>query len=80
MGLDRTAPVGSETRHFRFTDRKPISNYPALNGIRFVLSAGIPWMTLSTKQGRGHSMACWQRLRERTQTGVWPMFFCLLLS
>lgn len=43
----------------------------ALSGILFVLRSGIPWRTLPQEVGCGSGVACWRRLRDWQEAGVW---------
>lgn len=45
---------------------------PALNGIIYVLAAGVPWQRLPPEWGYGSGMSCWRRLEEWREAGSWP--------
>jgi hypothetical protein len=42
-----------------------------LEGILFVLEAGIAWKKLPSELGFGSGITCWRRLRTWQQAGVW---------
>ena len=66
-------------RRFRNPGRQRIDDRKALTGILFVLKSGIPpyqvrgrlWEMLPQEMGCGSGMACWRRLRDWQQAGVW---------
>src|SRR5215210_3813299 len=60
--------------------RKPLDNRKALTGILFVLKAGIAWEDLPWEMGCGCGMACWKRLHDWHEAGVWQQLHQLLLS
>ncbi len=66
-------------RRFRHPGRKRLDDRRALCGILFVLSTGMPWEFLPQELGYGSGMACWRRLRDWTEAGVWPRLHELLL-
>ena len=51
-------------RHFRYPDRRPLSNRAVLNGIVFVLKTGIRWIDLPAELGWGCGKVCRERLRD----------------
>lgn len=52
----------------------------ALNGILFVLCAGIAWEDLPQELGFGSGMTCWRRLRDWQACGVWHRLHLVLLA
>jgi transposase len=48
-----------------------VDDRATLNGILYVLRAGIPWKLLPTELGYGSGVTCWRRLREWQRRGVW---------
>ena len=51
-----------------------------LNGIPYVLRAGIPWKLLPTELGYGSGVTCWRRLREWQRRGVWKKLHRAMLD
>ena len=51
-----------------------------LNGILYVLRAGIPWKLLPTELGYGSGVTCWRRLREWQRRGVWKKLHRAMLD
>jgi transposase len=68
------------TRRYRHPGRRRIDDRKVLNGILFVLSAGIAWQGLVQELGFGSGMTCWSRLRDWQQAGVWQRLHELLLA
>ncbi|WP_425356028.1 transposase [Salinicola lusitanus] len=60
--------------------RPPISNRAALTGIIFVPRSGIPRRMLPREMGCGSGVACWRRLRDGQQDGVWEQLHQVLLQ
>src|ERR671921_197740 len=60
--------------------RPRIDDRSALTGILFVLKSGIPWEMLPQEMGCGSGMACWRRLREWHEAGVWEELHRTLLD
>ncbi len=58
--------------------RPRLSDREALNGILFVLKAGIPWEHLPQDLGYGSGMTCWRRLHDWQEAGAWPQVCALL--
>ena len=58
--------------------KRRISDRQALNGILFVLRAGIAWDELPLSLGYGTGMTCWRRLQIWKNAGVWPKVELLL--
>ncbi len=67
-------------RRFRYSGRKPLDNRQALTGILFVLKTGLAWNDLPQEMGCGSGVACWGRLRDWHQAGVWAALHKVLLS
>lgn len=65
---------------------KPKGGHPrvddraALRGIMFVLKPGVPWKMLPKEMGCGSGMACWRRLKEWHEAGVWKRLHRVLLD
>ncbi len=57
-----------------------VSDRACLTGIVFVLRSGIPWQMLPQELGCGSGMACWRRLRDWQQEGVWDLIHFALLD
>jgi transposase len=72
--------VPKVSRRHRFPGRKRLDNRKVLTGILFVLQTGIPWEYLPQEMGCGSGMACWRRLHEWQQAGVWQRLHELLLA
>ena len=60
--------------------RKPLDNRAALTGILFILKTGLPWNDLPREMGCGSGAACWIRLHEWHQPGVWVALHAVLLA
>jgi transposase len=60
--------------------RPRVDDRSALNGILFVLQAGIPWEDLPQEMGFGSGMTCWRRLRDWQSDGVWERLHLALLA
>jgi transposase len=60
--------------------RPRLSDKQALNGIVFVLRAGIPWEELPQELGFGSGMTCWRRLRDWQAAQVRHNLHLLLLD
>ena len=67
-------------RRFRYPGRKPLDNRVALTGILFVLKTGLPWNDLPREMGCSSGAACWVRLHEWRQRGVWEVLQAVLLA
>ena len=67
-------------RRRRYPGRKPIPHRAALTGIVYVLRTGIPWEYLPQEMGCGSGMACWRRLRDWQEAGVWEQIPRTLLG
>jgi transposase len=52
--------------------RPPVPDRACLEGIIFVLKAGMPWQMLPTRLGYGSGSTCWRRFHAWTQLGIWP--------
>lgn len=51
--------------------RRQLDNRAALNGILFVLMAGLPWNALPVHLGFGSGATCFRRLRAWQKAGAW---------
>jgi len=60
--------------------RPRVSDRACLTGIIFVLKRGIPWDMLPQEMGCGSSVACWRRLRDWQDAGVWDRLHQTLLD
>ena len=67
-------------RRFRYPGRKPLENRAALTGILFILKSGLPWNDLPREMNCGSGAACWVRLHEWHQAGIWQALHLVLLS
>jgi len=67
-------------RRFRFQGRKRLPDRLALQGILFVLHAGIAWRHLPLELGFGSGSTCYRRLEEWQRAGVWEKLHALLLE
>ncbi|GAB3328558.1 hypothetical protein GCM10027452_00550 [Micromonospora halotolerans] len=67
-------------RRRRYPGRKPLDDRKVLCGVLFVLYTGIPWEYLPQELGFGSGMACWWRLRDWNDAGVWQRLHELLLG
>lgn len=67
-------------RRFRYPGRKPLENRKALTGILFVLKTGIAWRDLPSEMGCGCGVACWRRLHDWHEYGVWERLKDILLA
>ena len=66
------APLLPEHKPSPKGGRPPVPDRACLEGIIFVLKAGMPWQMLPTRLGYGSGSTCWRRLHAWTQLGVWP--------
>jgi len=57
-----------------------VDDRATLNGILYVLRAGIPWKLLPTELGYGSGVTCWRRLREWQRRGVWKKLHRAMLD
>jgi len=71
-------PVGP--RRADHPGRRRLDDRKVLCGILFVLYTGIPWEFLPQELGFGSGMACWRRLRDWQQAGVWQQLHEALLA
>src|SRR5438093_2306768 len=67
-------------RRFDHPGRKPLSNRAVLNGIVFVLKAGINWDDMPAELEWGCGKVCRERLRDWHAAGVWERLHAVLLS
>ncbi|GAA1350642.1 hypothetical protein GCM10009612_05860 [Streptomyces beijiangensis] len=67
-------------RRFRSPGRKRLDQRKVMCGILFVLYTGIRWEFLPQELGFGSGMACWRRLRNWNEAGVWQQLHELLLT
>ena len=67
-------------RRHRHPGRRPVDDRAALAGIVFVLKTGIGWNQLPRELLGVSGVTCWRRLRDWTETGVWPAVHELLLT
>ncbi|MCR1769543.1 IS5 family transposase [Burkholderia glumae] len=59
--------------------RRTVDDRAALNGILYVLQAGIPQEDLPQELGFGSGMTCWRRLRDWQAAGVWHRLHLAML-
>jgi transposase len=64
-------------RRFRYPGRKRLPDRQALQGILFVLHAGIAWRHLPLELGYGGGSTCYRRLDEWQRAGVWERLHAL---
>jgi transposase len=57
-----------------------VDDRKALAGIVFVLKSGIAWSMVPAEMGCGSGVTCWRRLRDWTESGVWPAIHARLLG
>ncbi|MBV8048356.1 MAG: IS5 family transposase, partial [Paludibacterium sp.] len=67
-------------RNRQYAGRKPTADRAVLTGIVFVLRSGIPWNLLPQEMGCGSGTACWRRLVQWQQAGVWQRVHEVLLA
>ena len=67
-------------RRFRYPGCQPLDNRAALTGSFFVLKTGLPCNELPREMGCGSGAACWVRLHEWHQRGVWQKLHAMLLA
>ena len=79
---ERVEPLlpAPKPRRFRHPGRKPLDNRAALTGILFILKTGLPWNDLPREMGCGSGAACWVRLHEWHERGVWAALHGVLLA
>ena len=66
------APLLPESKRSPKGGRPPVPDRACLEGIIFVLEAGMPRQMLPTRLGYGSGSTCWRRSRDRTRPGAWP--------
>ena len=76
---DAIAPLLPEHQPSPKGGRPPVPDRACLEGIIFVLKAGMPWPMLPTRLGYGSGSTCWRRSHAWTQLGVWPKLHQRLL-
>ena len=64
----------------RHPGRKRLDDRKVLCGILFVLHTGMAWELLPQELGFGSGMACWRRLKEWHEAGVWDRVHQVLLA
>lgn len=62
------------------TGRPRVDDRAVLEGILFVLTTGIGWVTLPPELGCGSGVTCWRRLREWQDAGVWDRLHQVVLD
>lgn len=67
-------------RSRQYAGRKPTDDRAILTGIVFVLRSGIPWNLLPQEMGCGSGTACWRRLVQWQEAGVWQRIHETLLA
>lgn len=67
-------------RRFRYPGRERIDDRKALQGVLFVLYTGVQWEFLPQELGFGSGPACWRRLAEWQEAGVWEELQRVLLD
>jgi transposase len=67
-------------RRYRYPGRKRLDDRAVLDGILYVLHAGIAWEDLPQQLGYGSGMTCWRRLRDWNDAGVFDQLHQLLLA
>lgn len=78
---DRLEPLlPQRERGFRHPGRRALPGRGVLCGILYVLHTGIQWEYLPQDLGFGSGMACWSRLRDWNEGGVWQRFHEVLLA
>lgn len=60
--------------------RPRVSDRACLTGIVYVLRTGMPWRFVPQELGCGSGVTCWRRLRDWTESGVWPRIHHKLLG
>jgi transposase len=66
------APLLPEHKPSPKGGRPPVPDRACLEGILFVLKAGMAWQMLPTRLGYGSGSTCWRRLHAWTRLGIWP--------
>ena len=64
-------PLLPKRRPHKKGGRPWVDDRATLNGVLYVLRAGVPWRMLPTELGWGSGVTCWRRLREWQRRGVW---------
>ena len=78
-GWSRCCPLRSRVV-FVILAASPWITGRALTGILFILKTGLPWNDLPREMGCGSGAACWVRLHEWHQRGVWAALHAVLLA
>jgi transposase len=72
--------VPTPARRYRFPGRRRVDNRAALEGILFMVRAGIRWNDLPTTTSGVSGATCWRRLKECHEAGVWQRLHETLLA
>lgn len=72
-------PPGPVRRH-RHPGRLRVSDRVALAGIVYVLRKGVAWRDVPAQVVGCSGVTSWRRLRDWTETGVWPALHRTLLA
>ncbi|GAA3027605.1 hypothetical protein GCM10010519_64230 [Streptomyces lactacystinicus] len=67
-------------QRLRRIGRPRLEDRGCLQGILFVLHAGIQWEWPPQELGFGSGMTCWRRLRDWHEAGVWDRLHQVLLT
>ncbi|MEE1751136.1 IS5 family transposase [Streptomyces sp. SP18CS02] len=67
-------------RRRRYPGRLPADDRAALRGIVYVRRKGVAWADVPAERTGCSGVACWRRLRDWTEAGVWPRLHGILLA
>lgn len=78
---DRIAPLlTARPRRYRHPGRLPVPGRFALAGIVYVLRKGVAWRDVPSTVVGCSGVTAWRRLRDWTESGVWPRLHAALLT
>lgn len=79
---ERVAPLlpPAPRRHHRFPGRLRVPDRAALAGVMYVLRTGVAWRDVPAETAGCSGVTAWRRLRDGTETGVWPRPHAAMLA
>ncbi|MFJ5886602.1 IS5 family transposase [Kitasatospora cineracea] len=79
---DRIAPLmlARPVRRYRRPGRLPVPDRAALAGVVYVLCKGVAWRDVPASVVGCSGVTAWRRLRDWTETGLWPRMQAALLT
>lgn len=79
---ERVAPLlpPAPERRRRYPGRLRVPDRAALAGVMFVLRTGVAWRDVPAETVGCSGVTAWRRLRDWTESGVWPRLHAALLA